>query len=320
MRRNHCVRSAFTLIELLVVIAIIAVLIGLLLPAVQKVREAAARSSCTNNLKQIGTAVHNYHSAFGTMPINTGTTENANPTNPGNWSWLARILPYVEQQNVYTQCGIPNSNMTSASVQQAMATQIKTFLCPVDLYSATGPRTDEFNITGIAVGQTNYQGCMGSNWGNDAGLGTGGGGQFTTDWRIASNSDSTNFNGLDQGDGIFYRSNYRRPLRLEGISDGTSNTFMVGEQLPQKNQHCDWPYHNHANATCAIPLNTNNAANGTPYASSNWQNVFGFRSNHPNGALFCYADGSVHWVPNSIDFTLYRALATIRGGETVTPP
>ena len=161
-------RAGFTLIELLVVIAIIAVLIGLLLPAVQKVREASARSTCANNLKQIALAVHGYQQNFDNFPVNSGTSlSTAQP----NWSWLARILPFVEQENLYKQAGIPGSPMSNPSSLLAMATPVKTFLCPSDPNNGTGVRTDEFNINPTVVGLTNYQGVSGDNWGNDAGIG-----------------------------------------------------------------------------------------------------------------------------------------------------
>src|SRR5262249_6375931 len=158
MRRSGH-RGGFTLIELLVVIAIIAVLIGLLLPAVQKVREAAARSSCQNNLKQIALAVHNYHDANGLMPVNSLITDQQNNWVSPNWSWLARILPYVEQEPLYRNANIPKNTLGDTtgnpSTRDLCATQIKTYLCPTDPDSNAGPRTDRANLVGMLVGVTN---------------------------------------------------------------------------------------------------------------------------------------------------------------------
>src|SRR5262249_40202922 len=209
-------RNAFTLIELLVVIAIIAILIGLLLPAVQKVREAANRTKCQNNLKQIALAAHNYHDAYGFLPISTGYTED---TSRPNWSWLARILPYLEQENLYKLGNIPNATMNDPQAREAMATQVPTFLCPSDPVSGRGPRTDEFNIRPVPVGQTNYQGVSGGNWGNDSGLAGGAGSPFPCDARWRNPSVTGNYNGLDEGDGLLYRTNYRRPFKLIHIGD-----------------------------------------------------------------------------------------------------
>jgi len=302
-------RSAFTLIELLVVIAIIAVLIGLLLPAVQKVRDAAARTSCQNNLHQIGVAVQSYHDSYGKMPCN-GPQATYN-MNGANWSWLARILPYIDQGNLYTQLGI-STNATLGG-QAGLATVIASFNCPAD--NSPNPRSNTADIGG-SVGTTNYKGCCGTNWqwGSYAGV---------TDPQTGSQ------NGLDQGDGIFYRtdgvpgSSGHGPLTMSIITncDGTSSTFMIGEDIPSMNQWCAWPYANAATGTCAIPLNSGMNKGDPGYANpGDWPDLYSFRSRHAAGANFCMADGHVVYITTSIDLPTYRGLATYNGKETVSLP
>jgi prepilin-type N-terminal cleavage/methylation domain-containing protein/prepilin-type processing-associated H-X9-DG protein len=304
MFRSSC-RPGFTLIELLVVIAIIAVLIGLLLPAVQKVREASARSSCQNNLKQLALACHGYNDTAGSLPVN-GAQATYN-MNGANWSWLARILPNIEQGNLYNSLGIPNATLGN---QAGLATAVKTFLCPSDEAINGKPRLNTADIGGT-VGQTNYKGVCGSNWA----------------WGTYAIGGSNGGNGLDAGNGIFYRTDGvpgtggHGPISLNAIKDGTSNTFMIGEDIPSINQWCAWPYSNAATGTCAIPPNNAMMAGQPGFNNTgDWPDIYSFRSWHDGGLQFAYADGHVSFVSASIDLTLYRGLATYNGGELVTPP
>ncbi|MCI0456940.1 MAG: DUF1559 domain-containing protein [Gemmataceae bacterium] len=303
-------RPAFTLVELLVVLAIIAVLIGLLLPAVQRVRAAADRMQCTSHLRQLALAVHSHHDAHKRLPYNQFLGPHGAGPDSRAWSWLARLLPYLEQNNLSQQGGLPGKTLRQSGVaHQAVAI----FLCPADSPLGSA-RTDAGNLEGFAVGHTNYKGVSGSNWGDDLeGVGL----QFDTDWRHRGAGGS--FDGHAQGDGVFYRGDWRRRLRLEHLRDGTANTFLIGEDVPEVTQWCSWPYANNANGTCSIPPNVKRP-DGSDYPAGNWQNNESFRSRHSGGVHFAHADGSVHFVQDSIALQVYRAMATIQGGEAVQLP
>jgi prepilin-type N-terminal cleavage/methylation domain-containing protein len=305
-------RAAFTLIELLVVIAIIAILIGLLVPAVQKVRESANRANCQNNLKQLALACHTYHDTYKTLPRNGSRFTQAGCCNPGGdaeWSWIARVLPFIEQGNIAKIGSVDASALGSSP---AVSMTIPLLFCPSDNASGEGTRTDRANWPGgMAVALTNYQGVSGSNWcwGNWVVWNFGASGNWTCD-------------GLEDANGIFYRTDIRHKLRLTDIRDGTSNTFMVGESIPDLTVHCSWPYSNNAVATCAIPPNTAVLPQyqGGGFGVWDWPNVYSFRSWHDGGLQFAMADASVHFVADAIDLPTYRALATIKGGESAQIP
>jgi prepilin-type N-terminal cleavage/methylation domain-containing protein len=158
-------RNGFSLIELLVVIAIIAILVSLLLSAVQKARAAASRVRCANNLKQLAIAVHTFHDAVGAFPRNGSRydlTDDGTGTTSTSWSWIARLLPYIEQENLYAEGNIDTASISSTAAAQAT---IPLLFCPADTALGESPSSTRANywITGSPVGLTNYKGVSGSN-------------------------------------------------------------------------------------------------------------------------------------------------------------
>src|SRR3954471_23128708 len=189
-------RPAFTLIELLVVIAIIGILIGLLLPAVQKVRESAARTQCSNNLKQLGLACHSYHDVSQAFPPGYMATAAAPDTTPG-WGWGTLILPHLEQGNVFNQLNLSQPLQTQAGV----GTVLKVFVCPSDNPPTSSfPLTDAGGATVCLAGPSSYAATVGDD---------------------ASEVDAVT------GNGIFYRNSR---VRVTDITDGASTTTMLGDR------------------------------------------------------------------------------------------
>jgi prepilin-type N-terminal cleavage/methylation domain-containing protein/prepilin-type processing-associated H-X9-DG protein len=337
MRRNdRCLRRltriGFTLVELLVVIAIIAILMALLVPAVQKVRQAAARVQCQNNIKQLALGCHAYYAQAKTFPRD-GSAAPSNQTSShgdGNgagtgccgddaphWSWIARLLPYIEQDNLAKTGNIPQGKMDANSASLAViATPLGILQCPSDNLNL--PRTTSADLSGVLVGVTNYKGVAGSNWGNDYYPSET---QFSTPYRNLGANGS--YNGLEKGDGIFWRADIRSGrLQFKAITDGTSNTFMIGEDIPDMILWNAWSYANGATGTCAIPPNVGVYVPPLTQTSSDtgdWPERYSFRSRHTGGLNFAMADGSVHFVSQDIAIANYRAMASIAGQETVPP-
>ncbi len=331
MRRS--LRRAFTLIELLVVIAIIGTLVGLLVPAVQKVREAAGRMSCSNNLKQIGVALHNYHDTNRMFPpgyTDGNTNPNSTPDNdvgPG-WGWAAYLLPFVEQDTLYKQIDFtkPVGVGPNAAVCQV---PVRLYQCPSDGFIRdTFVVYDSSFSTPIAtVASANYVGCNG--WiecfngaggnpgtaGNDGlvgGSGTGGVGLFYRNSRtkIASVKD-----GLSNTIFVGERSSDHAPVTWTGAIAGGRCPAWMANQPPTPYAPPPGPPYDNADFGEAFVLAHGNATH-VPSADFPIFDPDVFYSMHTHGANFLFGDGSVHFLSSSINPYTYQYLCTIAGGET----
>jgi prepilin-type N-terminal cleavage/methylation domain-containing protein/prepilin-type processing-associated H-X9-DG protein len=325
-------RSGFTLIELLVVIAIIAILIGLLLPAVQKVREAAARMKCSNNLKQLGLALHNYHDANGRLPPAGTGYGNCRPSGTFvadpivyNSSGLVLLLPYIEQNNLYNLWNLAgasgNYNITGkplaspdavGSGNAARSTiQIPILLCPSDGGTATiSPSSfysPDLGATGIKATKTSYE--------------------------FITNADE-----IDCNYWVYASVSTRRVFgqnsttRLTDITDGTSNTLAMSEQTLDTHNGVtsSWAYRGwvHYGIDPVGAWNATTPAQGlNVWKYSTAAAVWGVRaswysvaSHHTNGVNFVFADGSVHFISQSIDLVSLSRLTAMADGLTIPNP
>jgi len=322
-------RPGFTLVELLVVIAIIGVLIALLLPAVQAAREAARRTQCANNLKQLGLGIHNYHDTWKRIP-SAGQ----------NWAapaigWHVRILPFCEQLALYEQVNFKlpdaaqspiqiNSDTANPIYQPARTRQVPYELCP-----------DDVPALNYDWAQSSYGGCLGA--------------QRTPSADGNCNDFLTADVHYDSSHGFADHGNTTTPSHISGVfgrllwemgsfgtlRDGTANTFFVGEIVGECVDHDGgWWHYNakpNAHASTAVPLNTfTTCANSQQEATrrrwfhpaciakNNWNFSWGFRSYHPAGANFLMGDGSVQFINTEIAYPIYFAYGGKNDGLPTT--
>jgi len=294
-----------TLIEVLVVIAIIGLLIALLLPAVQAAREAARRMHCANNLKQIGLAVLSYVTQFNELPISINNWVDPDPggaPQKNGKSSLVSILPQLEQQPLFDLFAINGFNgdfnsgggLRSPGCFTAVQIPLAVFLCPSDP-DARNPVLSQPEWPGQPLAATSYKGVAGDT-------------RMEGDPFPGSEPDT---HASGHCNGLFWRNDYLEGHRWADVRDGTSNTLMIGEALPQYDEHAAWAFANGTWGLCSIPPNYD----PSPPTPNFHPTSLGFRSRHPGGVQFVFADGSARFIKQTIASPTYRALSTRSGGE-----
>jgi prepilin-type N-terminal cleavage/methylation domain-containing protein len=330
-------RRAFTLIELLVVIAIIAILVALLLPAVQQAREAARRSQCKSNLKQIGIALHNYHDTFNVLPpshvhsISGGATNGNNGqtwTNTAKGSWMVMILPYVDQAPLYNQIDFdkngsglsPESQNFPGTSKRFHAQTIPAYMCPTD----TAP-----NVRGNANTNGRGKSCYAISFGNQRMTNTGSCPEVGNDFGTGAQNHGNSGNSATHS-GIASRGAWSAKFR--DVSDGLTNTIFVGETTPLCSDHhrngwfhfnapwgvtsggVNWPIRNcegdPVTPAANMPVPGCHERNDHGYAQS-------FRSKHTGGAHVLLGDGGTLFVSENIDYLTLQKLGDRRDGEEI---
>ena len=302
----------FTLIELLVVIAIIAVLIALLLPAVQQAREAARRSQCKNNMKQIGLALHNYHDTFGCLPIGgSAITGQLYGTN-----WAVSILPYLDQAPLYNLYNFSlQNNQNNVVVQTLLSVQN----CPSDSNAGqlSTPESSGGTTNGSASNSIQY---MTSTYRAVSGVTT----DNSTFFDAPGNAMPTTTTNRGALHSIVSGANYR-PEPFASITDGLSNTLFVGEwsTIDHPSRASYWGYTYTSYNQSSICLGVTPDVFGNPdynVISNNGASACGkrgFASMHVGGVQFLMGDGTVRFISSNINRTTLAALATIAGNEAV---
>lgn len=334
MTRNKLNRAGFTLVELLVVIAIIGILVGLLLPAVQSAREAARRMSCGNNLKQMGLALHNYHDTHQKFPPGAIWGVGKAPhTLPYHHTWCVMILPFIEQQPLYDSI---NKNLPIWG-QPAVSTQVATFRCPSD--DAVRELSESSDI---AV--TNYAGSEGYHWWPTAVVGN------NAPWNTYSDPITKT------GDlsGLFSVTKTRR---FSDVKDGTSNVIVIAEKDGMgfgggpfntsgtgerrvgtpvfcsafvATAHAGWGANEGGTVNCT-DVDGNTKSNGTWFRNHSFTPTYltawgintewpGASSTHPSGLQATYADGSVSFLSETIDYGTYLKLNGIKDNNVLIDP